>query len=101
MFGLSENIILQIKSVFEKNEKIEKAVIYGSRASDNFRKGSDIDIVLYGEKLNFNDLLSIENQLDDLMLPYKIDLSLFHKIKNPNLTEQINKFGKVFFIKKI
>lgn len=37
-----------------------------------------------------------ENDLDDLLLPYKIDLSVFHLIENQDLTEHINRVGMVF-----
>jgi predicted nucleotidyltransferase len=49
-------------------------VLYGSRAKGNYRPGSDIDLTLLGESLNLTELQKIELELDDLMLPYKIDL---------------------------
>jgi hypothetical protein len=45
-------------------------------------------------------LLKIENEIDDLLLPYEIDLSLFHKIENPQLIDHINRVGKVFYEKQ-
>jgi hypothetical protein len=39
------------------------------------------------------DLLKIENELDDHLLPYKIDLSLFHQIENDSLKEHILRVG--------
>ena len=99
MFGLKESDINLINSVFEKYENVEKAIIYGSRAKGNYRNGSDIDLTLTGNDLNFDILLKIENELDDLMLPYKIDLSLFHKIENKDLIEHINRVGITFYSK--
>ncbi|MGE5353661.1 MAG: nucleotidyltransferase domain-containing protein [Syntrophothermus sp.] len=51
-FGLDENIIEQIKSVFASFPEIEGAVLYGSRAKGNFKNGSDIDITLMGENIS-------------------------------------------------
>jgi hypothetical protein len=50
---------------------------------------------------NFNvydgkDDNKIENEIEDLMLPYKLDLSLFHQIENPDLIEHIKRVGKDF-----
>jgi len=75
----------------------EKVILYGSRAKGNFKMGSDIDIVLLAPDLNLTELFLIENQLDDLLLPWKIDLSLFHQITNPDLTEHISRVGIVLY----
>ncbi len=43
-------------------------------------------------------LFKIENELDDLLLPYKIDLSVFSDIENPELLGHIERVGKVFYL---
>ena len=50
-FGLDESIINEIIEIFKKYEEVENAKIFGSRARGNHRKGSDIDIALFGENL--------------------------------------------------
>ena len=47
--------------------------------------------------LNLTQLLKIENELDDLLLPWKIDLSLKHKIDNQALLQHIRDNGKIFY----
>jgi hypothetical protein len=42
-------------------------------------------------------LFEIETELDDLLLPYKIDLSAFKTISNPDLIDHINRVGIVFY----
>ena len=96
-FGLKESIVCQINGVFSNYPDIEKAIIYGSRAKGNYRNGSDIDIVLFGEQLTYDQLNRIETQLDNLLLVYSIDLSLFKYIDTPDLIEHINRAGKVFY----
>lgn len=100
MYGLKSNIIQAIQEVFIKYPFVEKAILYGSRAKGNYRNGSDIDLVLVGESLNLSEQFSIETELDDLLLPYKIDLVVYHKIENKDLLEHINRVGKVFFSRK-
>lgn len=97
MFGLKDTHIRLIQSVFSSYGSIEKAIIYGSRAKGNYRTGSDIDLTLRGDDLNLSTLMKIETELDDLLLPYKIDLSIFHKIEDPDLIEHINRVGCVFY----
>lgn len=70
-----------------------QALIYGSRAIGTFRNGSDIDICLKGKKLSTKTFLKMENQLDDLMLPYTFDICIYHKIDNPNFINHIDRVG--------
>ena len=101
MFGLSAETISKIQTVFKNFTEIEKAIIYGSRAKGNFRKGSDIDLTLVGEQLDLSILHKIENELDDLLLPYKIDLSILKQIQNPMLVQQIESIGLPFYQKGV
>lgn len=58
-----------------------------------YRKGSDIDLCLEGQPLEVADLLKLEAQVDDLLLPWKVDLSLKHMIDNPSLLDHIERVG--------
>lgn len=92
-FGLKENTLDNIINVFANYSKIEKALLYGSRAKGNYRKGSDIDLALVGEKLTIQDLNNILLELDELYLPYTFDLVIFEKIENEDLIDHINRIG--------
>ena len=99
-FGLSERALQSLRSAFSTNPHVERAIVYGSRAMGNFRQGSDIDLTLEGGALTGTDLLRIETVLDDLMLPWNIDLSLRSRIDNPKLLEHIARVGKPLWIRK-
>ena len=98
-FGLSQKTISSIQSVLQKHENIQKAVIYGSRAKGNYREGSDIDLTLYGY-ISFKNFSTILDEIDDLLLPYTIDLSVYENLKNVKLKEHIDRVGQVFYEKK-
>ncbi|MFC4870417.1 nucleotidyltransferase domain-containing protein [Negadavirga shengliensis] len=78
---------------------IERVIIYGSRAKGNLRPGSNIDLTMEGEHLNLSEQMEIEDRLDDLLLPYKIDLSIKQHIRNKDLIGHIDGVGKVFYLK--
>jgi predicted nucleotidyltransferase len=101
MFGLKDKIIDKINLVFFQYENIERVILYGSRAMGNYKRGSDIDLSIISEtgQLNFSEIAKIENQLDDLMLPYKIDLSLMKQISDPALIDHIHRAGIIFYQK--
>lgn len=99
-FGLTNETIKAIATVFSKYTNIEQVILYGSRAMGNYKNGSDIDLTIVSNNLNVDTLFKIELELDDLLLPYKIDLSLYHQISNANLLEHINRVGKIFYQKQ-
>jgi predicted nucleotidyltransferase len=99
-FGLDEKDIQAISEVLNHHKQISRAIIYGSRAKGNFRPSSDIDLTLEGDNLDLNLLYTVENELDDLLMPWKIDLSILRKIENPDLVDHIQRVGKVLFERK-
>ena len=99
MFGLPDKTINMINEIFTKYSDIEKVVIYGSRARGDYKNGSDIDLTIYGD-ISVNDALHISGLIYDLPIPYMCDLSIFKNIKNENLTEHIERVGKIFYERK-
>lgn len=97
MFGLKEEHIAAIHQCFTHYPAIEKIIIYGSRATENYRYNSDIDLVIIDQNMSYPDLLKLENEIDDLMLPYKMDLSLKRNIRNSDLLTHIERAGKTFY----
>ena len=97
--GLSDVDIKKIQVVFMSYTEVEKVILYGSRAKGTYKPASDIDITLVGENLNLTIQQKIENDLDDLMLPYKFDISIYHHISNNDLIDHISRVGQPFYVK--
>ena len=93
MSYINRNQSLLIKVVFRSYKEIESVLLYGSRAMGNFRPASDIDISLVGQKIDLTLQNEIEFALDDLMLPYKFDISIYKNITNPEFIKHIDKVG--------
>jgi len=96
-FGIESSVFERIINVLRDNPSIEEAILYGSRAKGVHKSGSDIDVVLKGEKLTMQDLNQVSLALDDLLLPYTFDLSLFHHIDNADLLVHIGRVGRTLF----
>jgi predicted nucleotidyltransferase len=96
-YGLSPAAVLRVQEVLSRFPNIDKAVLYGSRAMGTYKVGSDIDLSLYGNGLSLQSLAAIASELDDLLLPYTIDLSLFSMLNNAELRDHIERVGKVFY----
>ena len=82
-YGLSEDALKKLHHVFSCEENIEQVILYGSRAKGNYKPFSDVDIVLSGDKLEFMDLYRVILTIDDLLLPYLFDISLYKDLDSP------------------
>lgn len=98
-FGLPPAALEKIRAVLAGHPAVEKAILYGSRAKGNYKPGSDIDLTLMGESLVYRDLLNIVGELDDLLLPYMIDLSILDMIEHAGLLDHIRRVGIVLYEK--
>lgn len=100
-FGLKETTIQKICDVFARYPQVKKAVLYGSRAKGSYKNGSDIDLTLHGgDDLTLRVLYRIMEEIDDLLLPYTIDLSIFCHISDPDVVEHIERVGVTFYEKR-
>jgi uncharacterized protein len=96
--GLTDETVAHIQDVLRRFPEVQQAILYGSRAKGNYKEGSDIDLALLGDTLTLSLLSAIDDALDDLLLPYTFDLSIFSNIDNPGLKEHIHRVGIVFYI---
>ncbi len=99
-FGLEEKTIKDIIEILKRYKEVESVRIFGSRARGDYKKASDIDIALFGENLTFFINTKIFYEIDDLYLPYKIDLINFNSIGSENkIKDNILKEGVEFYAK--
>ena len=96
-YGLNDDAIRRIQAVFGRFPEVEEVILYGSRAMGNFKPGSDIDLTIKSNKPDLHLLNSISMELENLLLPYLFDLSLYQHIQNPELINHISRVGKPFY----
>lgn len=96
-FGLPPTTLEKLNSVFAQHDAINSVLIYGSRAKGNYRAGSDIDLTIKGGGISFAEFMQIEDQIDDLMLPYSVDLSQYRQLENAELIAHIDRVGVAIY----
>ena len=96
-FGLPQSVIAQITVIFRKYDKLEKVILYGSRAMGNYKNGSDIDLTLVGPEISDRDFHCMIHDLEELNIPYSFDLCLMSAIDNSELIKHICDKGKIFY----
>jgi uncharacterized protein len=92
-FGIPEKDLERVVKLLTETPGILQAKIFGSRAMGTYHDGSDIDIVINAPTVDHDKYLRLCTRLDDLLLPYKIDLLLEHKIDHDALREHIARVG--------
>ena len=97
--GLTGETVAQIHEVFARFPEVEKAVLYGSRAKGNYKPGSDVDLTLMGARVTSKILGQIRSELEDGLLPYTFDISIFSQLEQADLIEHIRRVGVVFYEK--
>jgi len=100
-FGLRPSDISEIISILTQFPEIEQAVIFGSRAKNSYREGSDVDIALSGSSVNFDVVSRVHALLEDeSKMPYLFDIVDYTHLNHKELREHIERVGVAFYQKK-
>ncbi len=91
--GLSAAHSEAILARLAQDAGVEAVVLFGSRALGRQRPGSDIDLCLQAPAMTLGHLLVLGATLDDLLLPWPIDLQLRHLIQHQPLLDHIDRAG--------
>ncbi len=87
----------RIQATLATFPSIEQATLDGSRALGRHRPCSGIDLTLSGIGLDHRTLARLDNALDDLLLPWRFDLSLLAALQSPELIDHSQRVGVVFY----
>jgi type I restriction enzyme, S subunit len=104
-FGLDELNTSRLMSILESHSCVSKAVIFGSRARNTFKVTSDIDIAIWTDlnsgslSLSSNVISSLKADFEDSLIPYTVDLIDYQQLSNQRLKEEIDCYGKVFYLR--
>lgn len=82
-----------LKGVFSKHASIDSVTLYGSRAKGSHRPNSDIDLLLTAPGMSWTEFNVLESEIDDLLLPWKVDLALRHQVENDELLAHVERVG--------
>lgn len=93
--GLPDEASEQLLMAISARLQVEQVVLYGSRVLGRQRSGSDVDLCLLAPEMGLAELLELGAQLDDLLLPWRIDPQVDHLITHAGLREHIQRAGLV------
>jgi uncharacterized protein len=77
-------------------ENLDRVVVFGSRAMGNHKRGSDIDLAVWG--LDSREVRKLNIRLNEyLSLPWKFDVVSFESISDPELQHHIIEHGRTIY----
>lgn len=102
MFGLLDRDIEYIQKALQSFDEVDKAVIFGSRAMGNYKRGSDVDLAVFGANITMETICGIDDLLnEEYPLPYFFDVLHYEKINNEKLKHHIDTMGKELYHKGV
>ncbi len=93
LYGINQEIWDRILWVLRSEMAVSTIILFGSRAKGNYKYSSDIDLCLKAPNLSDRSLKTLLVNLDELNLPWKIDLLRYEDIKEVGLIEHIDRVG--------
>ncbi|MCD5410424.1 MAG: nucleotidyltransferase domain-containing protein [Clostridiales bacterium] len=98
-FGIPQKSMKLIIYTLQQKKEIEKASIFGSRSIGNYKSGSDVDIVIYGDSILAETINQISIELNEkLPLPYYFDVIHYESLKHKDLIKHIDEYAKIFYV---
>jgi len=92
-----DHVLAQITSIAKKY-KVDKVVLFGSRARGDHNEVSDYDIAVFGEGiLSPSDEARLFDEIDEIETLKKIDVVWVRAGDTGELTRRIQKEGRVLY----
>lgn len=95
---LEKKLLSEIIKTIIDYKKPEKIILFGSRASGEYKKVSDIDIAIFAGDWTDKDINLVKNKLDEYVkTPLKFDVVNFYALKKDNLKKNILEKGEIIY----
>lgn len=99
-YGFEQKDWEDMLRVFRSFPELEKVILFGSRALNTFKAGSDVDIALVPSKESPHLTAAVKGALEETQLPYFFDVVDYSKLSTPEFKEHIDRHGKEVYGRK-
>lgn len=91
--GLKAEHRERMLAILEAHPRVERVVLFGSRALGTAKPASDVDLALFGAELSLDDLARLGAQFEALPMAQRVDLVHFESIELEDLRRHIEEHG--------
>ena len=98
--GLKDAHREAIIAAIAANDRVERAVLFGSRATGTNTVTSDVDIALFGDRLTLTDLARLSVAIDEIPMAQSVDLLLYNSIQDRTLRSHVRQRGAEWYARR-
>ena len=98
--GLKDAHREAIIATIAANDRVERAVLFGSRATGTNTVSSDVDVALFGDRLTLTDQARLAAALDEISMAQSVDLLLYDSIRGRTLRDHIRNQGVEWYAQR-
>lgn len=99
-YGIRDNLFNELLNLFKK-ENIDKVILFGSRARNDYKNNSDIDLAIIFNSNDNDNYIKLLTKLEELNTLFKFDVIDYNKITNTTLKQEIDKDGITIYQKEV
>lgn len=99
-YGIRDNLFNELLNLFKK-ENIDKVILFGSRARNDYKNNSDIDLAIIFDSDDNDNYIKLLTKLEELNTLFKFDVIDYNKITNTTLKQEIDKDGITIYQKEV
>ncbi len=100
-YGLLDSDLDCIVGAMRQIDEIEEGILFGSRAKGNYKKGSDVDLVIKGDRVTWDTVVQLWDWLnEESPMPYFFDVVQYETISEPKLLDHIDRVGVTLYQKQ-
>lgn len=96
-FGLTASTMLLLQSCFDRFAGIDRVWVYGSRARGDYRKSSDLDLMVDAPDWTSTEFSRLWAAIDDLRLLCGVDVTHWQSALSDEFRAQVEKYRQVFW----
>jgi uncharacterized protein len=96
--GLPQQVQDRVLAVLTAQPQVQRIWLFGSRAMGRHQPGSDLDLCLEAPQLSHSDRLRLMAAVDDLVLPWRVDVALRHELP-ADLEAHVQRVGQCIWRK--
>ena len=97
--GISGPQQQRLLDVLIQQADVDAIWLFGSRAMGTEGPGSDIDLCVDAARLSHRERLRLMAAIDDLLLPWTVDLALRHELP-PDLLSHVQRVGRCLWSRR-
>lgn len=86
---LEDKLKNELKTIFSKYKEIEKVLLFGSRAREDNKYNSDVDLCLFGKNITHLIQAKISMDIDEINTPLSFDILNFNELTKQELIDNI------------